>query len=290
MNKHTMTRTLMALPLTLALTACGGGSGSSDSSNTGSTTTSGTSTSTTSTTGSTTQAEGGLYVGYYMESPTSNPEDPTMGAIYLDIPDDNSAFNGSMSFTYLGCQSNSVGTLSGTRNNNEMNGSWTGTVDGTAQNGSFNLDYNQESGGFEGTYTVAGGKQEIDVSGCISYYIAAEGTAALFPVNSVNTAPALVCANQSVTVDFDNRTIEWVLCSSTYMDNTLVSIISSESAGQNLNDAIVWQTALDGDQDSLIIPASVLSELISGQEYIISVNTISSDTVLYSSSVTVTAP
>ena len=50
-------------------------------------------------------ATDGLYVGYYQEDTLTNSEDPTPGSIYLSLPAGDSAFSGSMSLTYVGCQS-----------------------------------------------------------------------------------------------------------------------------------------------------------------------------------------
>ena len=79
----------------------------------------------------------GLYVGYYQEDPITNPEDPTPGSIYLSLPAGDSAFSGSMFFTYVGCQSENLGTIAGTKAGPSLKGEWGGSVDGTAQKGSF---------------------------------------------------------------------------------------------------------------------------------------------------------
>jgi hypothetical protein len=60
-------------------------------------------------------APGGLYIGYYHEDPISNPEDPVPGALYLSLPAGDSSFAGKMFFTYLGCQTSSVGSISGAK-------------------------------------------------------------------------------------------------------------------------------------------------------------------------------
>src|ERR1700730_1147535 len=78
-----------------------------------------------------------LYVGYYQEDPVDNPEDPTIGAVYLNLPKAGGAFSGNMFFTYVGCQHTNVGTITGNLAGAHLQGTWTGTVDGTAQNGSF---------------------------------------------------------------------------------------------------------------------------------------------------------
>lgn len=123
---------------------------------------------------------GGLYLGYYMEDRSTNPEDPTPGGLYLNLPANDSPFTGSMFFTYVGCQSSNIGMVSGTKRGQSLSGTWSGPIDNVTRSGSFAGTYDVAQRFYTGTYTVAGGKQFMSVPGCIQYFIAPNGTWELF--------------------------------------------------------------------------------------------------------------
>jgi len=100
-----------------------------------------------------------LYVGAYQEDAQANPEDPTSGVLYLNIPD-SGPFNGEMFFTYVGCQSSNIGNVTGTRAGLDLIGSWDGTLDETSQSGAFAGSWVPAQSYFTGTYKVAKGKQQ----------------------------------------------------------------------------------------------------------------------------------
>jgi hypothetical protein len=127
-------------------------------------------------------AAGDLYVGYCQEDPATNPEDPTMGAIHLRLPDADGSFSGGMDFSYVGCQSESSGSVAGARQGPSLQGTWSGAVDGRPQEGAFAGNWSAAAGGYVGMYTVAAGKQHVVVPSCIEYFIAPRGTFELFPV------------------------------------------------------------------------------------------------------------
>jgi hypothetical protein len=143
---------------------------------------------------------GGLFVGYYQEDPNSNPEDPVPGALYLGLPEGNDTFSGKMDFTYFGCQSSNVGAISGSKSGTTLNGNWSGTVDNTAQSGSYSGTYDAANSLYSGTYTVAGGKQLIDIPNCIKYSIAPNGGWNLFPVEQNTPANFATSVNQNALV------------------------------------------------------------------------------------------
>ena len=143
---------------------------------------------------------GGLYVGYYQEDPNSNPEDPVPGALYLGLPEGDDNFSGKMDFTYFGCQSSNVGAISGSKSGTTLNGSWSGTVDNTAQSGSYSGTYDATNLLYGGTYTVAGGKQLIDIPNCIKYFIAPNGSWNLFPVEKNTPATFTPSINANIVV------------------------------------------------------------------------------------------
>ncbi len=200
---------------------------------------------------------GGLYVGYYQEDPATNPEDPMPGAYSLNLPDGNSSFSGSMYFTYVGCQSSNVGAVSGTKSGLSLSGNWSGTVDGTAQSGSYSGTYDTVTQSYSGTYTVAGGKQFMDLRPCIQYSIAPNGTWEMFPVDS--HVPA------SFGVSVNGRTISWTATSGAAF--TLVYVLDPAIA-QSTGNPVLWQTVVGADT-SVGVPTEVA--LSAGKQYIAAV-------------------
>jgi len=178
----------------------------------------------------------GLYVGYYQEDPASNPEDPTPGSIYLSLPAGDNAFSGSMFFTYVGCQSENLGTIAGTKADPSLKGEWGGSVDGTAQKGSFEGAWSAAVGGYAGTYDVAGGKQHIAIAGCIEYFIAPRGTWELLPVGGH--------VPESFGIKVSGSTVSWTPPPGVMM--TLVYVLDAEQAKTKGARASTWQTLLLG--------------------------------------------
>lgn len=224
-------------------------------------------------------APGGLYLGYYAEDPASNPEDPTLGALSLSLPSGDSNFAGSMYFTFVGCQASNVGTISGAKTSTSLVGSWTGSVDGRAQNGSYVGAFDAAAQGYAGTYTVAGGKQQVSIPGCIDYIIAPGGTWELFAAGG--TVPAGASA---VTVGVTTRTIAWP--SQTGATGIVVCLVDELLGTAGAADAIRWQELLDGTATSVVVPAGVLT---TGRRYLAAVAVASGGVRRYVSSVAFTA-
>ncbi|SFS18846.1 hypothetical protein SAMN05216570_3831 [Dyella sp. OK004] len=202
---------------------------------------------------------GGVYVGYYQEDPATNPEDPTMGSVYLNLPASDSSFSGTMYFTYFGCQSSNVGTVSGIKKAASLSGSWSGTLDGTQQKGSLEGAYSAAKGAYAGTFTVAGGKQHIDIPSCISYYIAPKGTFELFAVGQ--NAPS------SFSVAIDGHDVRWTPPGGAMM--TLVFVLDPAVASSGHGNATVWQTLVMGPQGSADLSDV---QLVSGRPYVLAVS------------------
>ena len=201
---------------------------------------------------------GGVYVGYYQEDPRTNPEDPTMGSLYLNLPASDSSFSGSMFFTYFGCQSNNVGMIAGSKKAMSLSGNWSGTVDGTQQTGSFDGTYATAKGAYSGTYSVAGGKQHVDVPSCISYFIAPKGTFELFAVGK-NTP-------SDFSVSLKGTSVSWTPPSGAMM--TLIFVLDPAIASTGKGNATVWQTLVMGPQGMADLSNA---KLISGHSYVIAV-------------------
>jgi hypothetical protein len=203
-------------------------------------------------------APGGAYIGYYQENPVTNPEDPVPGAIYLRLPAADGAFSGDMFFTYVGCQSSNLGNVSGRKSGNSLSGNWSGTVDELAQRGAFTGSYDVENGLYTGTYTNAGGKQHRDLNPCIEYFIAPNGSWALFPIE------------RNIPAGFEIRVTpnaaRWANQDRAY--GSLVTIFDAATLAASQGNAIVWQTVLDSEANSASLGDV---PLVSGREYVLSV-------------------
>ncbi len=204
---------------------------------------------------------GGLYVGYYNEDPTNNPEDPTIGALYMRLPQGNSAFSGNMYFTYSGCQNQNVGTITGNKNQLSLAANWSGTIDNLAQSGTMTGQFQPALGIYQGTYTNAGGKQFRDLSPCVVYYIAAFGAWELFPVGQTFSTGG---ASQAASVS--GNTVSWQAPVGTIA--CLVSAIDQLATQGGGGNAIVWQQVVIGTTLSVAIPTTALQ---SGRSYVASV-------------------
>lgn len=243
---------VLLLSSTLLLCACGGGGGSDASS---STTTSGSTDS--SKTATTTTAPGGLYIGYYQEDPTTNPEDPTAGVVYFILPNGDGSFSGSLYFTYVGCQTSNVGVVSGNKLGLALSGTWSGTIDGSAQSGAYSLAFDNVLNVYSGTYNNDKGKQFRDLRPCVQYTIAPNGTVELFPVGTLSTS-----ISGATATNVSGANVTW---SASGVSQYLVGVIDTTalSVGAGTN-AVVWQSIVAGTTTSAALPT-----LVSGRSYIV---------------------
>lgn len=202
---------------------------------------------------------GGLYVGYYAEDPQTNPEDPTLGVLYLALPSGDAFFSGAMYFTYVGCQTSNVGAISGTRSGNSLTGTWNGNLDGLAQSGNYAASYTSANAGFTGTYSVAGGKQFHDVPGCIQYFIAPNGNFELFAVGA--SIPS------SFILNVNGSQVQWNNPPNTAL--TLVAVIDEEQALAGQSTANRFQTVNSQGLQSFNL--SSVPGLTPGRRYVVTV-------------------
>ena len=206
-----------------------------------------------------TTAPGGLYVGYYAEDPATNSEDPTTGAVFFSLPAVNGSFSGSMYFTFLGCQSSNIGVISGTRTDNGITGTWSGSIDGLPQSGTYVGSYDPLAGFYSGGYTVAAGKQFVAVPACIQYYIAPLGTWEAFPPGT--NVPATFALNAVGTV------VSWTQPIGAFL--TLTAVIDEVAAIAGTPSAVTYQNLSGGISSSLDL--STVSGLVTGKVYIVTV-------------------
>jgi hypothetical protein len=203
-------------------------------------------------------APGGAYIGFYFENPRTNPEDPVPGSLYLRLPAGNDAFSGEMFFTYVGCQSSNVGNISGRKSGASLSGNWSGTVDGLAQRGTFTGSYGTANGYYTGTYTNAGGKQHRDLNPCTEYYIAPDGTWALFPIERILPA--------GFEIRVTPNAVRWTR--QEQAEGSLVTIFDAAMLAAPRGNAIVWQTLVDSDAHMTSLGDVTL---VRGKEYVVSV-------------------
>jgi hypothetical protein len=264
-KRHSLSAVLF-VSLALALSGCGGdgdgGTGSTDTAASSGSTSSGSIVA--GANGDKVPAEatpetsppGGLYFGYYQENHAANPEDPMPGAFYLKLPAKDEAYSGSMYFTYVGCQTSNVGSVSGVKSGLQISGSWSGTVDGTTQTGPYSGTYDPKTASYSGTYSNNGGKQFIHIPGCISYFIAPSGSWEMFPVEQ--NVPA------GFAVSISGQTGSWPAVAGAV--TTLAYVVDAAVVESGAGNPIVKQAVLPGGTTSIDLASLSLK---SGKEYIL---------------------
>jgi hypothetical protein len=201
-------------------------------------------------------APGGLFVGYYQEDPVNNPEDPTPGAFVLNLPDKDSPFAGNMYFTYVGCQNSNVGEVKGTKSGYALSGTWSGTIDNSPQAGPYRGTYDPAAGSYKGIYSNSQGKQFKDIPGCIQYYIAANGSWEMFPVEQNKPATFSMAVSAA--------TASWSAVPGAAL--TLIYLIDPLVAQTGNGNPIKWQTVVPGAAATLELRSAGLAK---GKEYIV---------------------
>jgi hypothetical protein len=224
-------------------------------------------------------APGGLYVGYYREDVSTNPEDPTTGAIYLNLPVGDASFAGDMSFTFVGCQSFNVGTIRGEKSSLDLSGTWTGSVDGRAQNGQFVGRFNSATSTYVGTYNNFLGKQFVRVDDCIEYFIAPNGRWELFPVGQTAVGPTSSLTATGVLIE--GNQITWFPPAGSSAGSVL-SILDPSIAVSGGSNAIIWQNLYNAGITTATLPSTVV--LRPGQEYVATASTVGDTSLEYFSS------
>lgn len=180
---------------------------------------------------------GGLYIGAYHEDVVANPEDPTFGVVYLNLPDGEASFKGLMDFTFVGCQSKSVAEIKGEKSKLSLMGEWAGQIDNTVQSGSYKGRYISKGKYYEGTYSVRKGKQQIVVPNCIKYFISPYGKWKIFELNA-----AFSDSEQIEPISLSNGVASWSVASGSMA--TSISIIDKELAVRGSKSAVVYQQIL----------------------------------------------
>lgn len=183
------------------------------------------------------------------------------GSFYLVLPQGNERFSGEMSFTYFGCQSSNVGTVSGTKTGGALSGTWSGTVDNLAQSGDYSGTYDPTQLRYSGTYTNHGGKQHRDLRPCVEYDIAAFGTWEMSPVGARKPA--------DFAISLANGKVSWAALSGVAW--WLASVYDEDKAlsGGAAGAAVIQQTFLPAAVHELPLVALGLAP---GRRYILALS------------------
>ena len=189
----------------------------------------------------------GLYIGAYHEDVVANPEDPTFGVVYLNLPDGDASFEGLMDFTFVGCQSTSVAEIKGDKTKLSLKGEWAGQIDNTLQSGTYKGRYIPKGKYYEGTYSVRKGKQLVVVPNCIKYFISPYGTWKIFKLNT-----AFSDSEQVESVSLSNGVASWPVPARSVA--TSISIIDKDLAVRGAKTAVLHQQILPPGQVEFRIP------------------------------------
>ncbi len=213
-----------------------------------------------------------IYMGWYAENTTLNPEDPTAGSLVACMPDANGAFKTQFLFSYFGCAGGvDFGTVGGRRIGDNLSGSWNGTVDGRDIGGSFSGRWNGSK--FSGTWNNASGKVHIQIGSC-EYFVAPEGTWELYPLG-VSTKGLNIKVNTATSP----VTISWS-SSVSGLYGFAVSVLDKRCVYDRISiaDCTMWSAICSSMIGSLVygnVPFGCLElspskSLVSGRDYIIS--------------------
>ncbi|UUZ52240.1 hypothetical protein LP419_21775 [Massilia sp. H-1] len=197
-------------------------------------------------------------MGYYQEDLLTNPEDPTPGAFVLSLPENDASFSGAMFFTFVGCQHSNVGNVKGVKAGFGLSGTWSGTVDNSAQSGPYSGTYDAATGSYNGVYSVSAGKQFKKIEGCIQYYIGPHGTWEMFPVEQ-NQPP-------SFKVAVAGTKLSWSSVPNAAM--TLVYVIDPDAAKAGASNPVKFQTIVPGKTSNISL-AVAAGTVTKGKEYIV---------------------
>lgn len=216
----------------------------------------------------------GLHIGAYHEDPSTNPEDPMPGLLYLNLPTNDQSFKGLMDFTFVGCQSKSVGEIKGEKINGALKGEWSGHVDGTLQNGTYTGRYIVKDKYYTGTYAVSKGKQFIKVPNCIEYYIAPNGVWSIFELN--HTFSELAPFEPISLVD---GVVKWSLPPQSTIAS--ISLVDKALALNGARNAVLHQLIIPASLKNYRLPALYANP---SKTYIVSVIASNGRKVVYFSS------
>lgn len=174
-----------ALVATVALTGCGGGESTTPP--------------------ALDQAVGGLMIGHYAETSSTDP-DRAVGGMYVDLPNDDGLFQGQLSYHYDPCQDSNQQSVVGTKLTRYLNGTITGRLDNQSaadQLLTMTLDgsYSRSSGSYTGNYSRTNRSNQLRTPATcnFSYTVSNQGRFEIFP-ESVNAPSSFVIRQGTLMV------------------------------------------------------------------------------------------
>ena len=213
-----------------------------------------------------------IYLGYYNEDPTNNPEDPTAGFLVACMPSSDGSFKSQFLFSYTGCQGGvDKGTVDGNRTCNNISGNWSGNVDGTNIGGSFDGNWDSARSRFSGTWNNSSGKVKIDFGSSCNYWVAGNGTWVLYGLDSDDGNLNIQVSGSSITW---NNAI-------TGVNGFLISFYDKQCMYDkiSLSDCTTWSLSCPSSVSSLTYNSTPIgcmnlfgpNPLTSGKDYVVSI-------------------
>ena len=238
------------------------------------------------------QAGYDIYLGYYLEDPSTNPEDPTSGFLIACIPSSNGPFKSQFLFSYYGCAGGiDIGNVEGNRIGNSISGSWRGSVDGISIGGSFMGNWDGVK--FSGAWDNSGGKVRIEIGDC-SYFVAPNGEWVLYALDNDEGGVNIKVTGSPPNISWDN--------SIAGVNGFFISVYDKICMYNkiSLSECTVWSVTCPSSVNTLIygnVPLECYEyypdqPLTGGKDYVISITaygTSQSDVIAFASKV-FTAP
>ena len=135
------------------------------------------------------QGKGGLMIGHYIETSSSDP-DLDVGGFYVDLPSGEGLFKGEMSYHYAPCQDSNNQSIVGTKLGTQLNGTITGRLDNVSAADqvlamTMDGDYASSNSNYSGDYSRTNrGNQVRTPAGCdFNYTVSNKGTFKVFAEN-----------------------------------------------------------------------------------------------------------
>lgn len=150
------------------------------------------------------QGKGGLMIGHYIETSSSDP-DLDVGGFYVDLPSGEGLFKGQMSYHYAPCQDSNHQSIVGTKLGTKLNGAITGRLDNVSAADqvlamTMDGDYASSNSSYSGDYSRTNfGNQVRTPAGCdFNYTVSNQGTFKIFPENQHAPDDFVVTASGNV--------------------------------------------------------------------------------------------
>lgn len=141
-----------------------------------------------------------LYIGYYTENSTEDPNDPTPGVLYMYLPAVDASFSGEFFFSYVGCLGSfDTGKLNGAKTGSSFSGTWSGSVDGNPYTGTFTSTGSGASS-YSGSWTNDAGTKQYSFGtapNVCGYTSAGKGDFTIYKIASGTFTISVDLSNQS---------------------------------------------------------------------------------------------